>query len=180
MAGPGESVAVLVDPPHADDRWMVRAARPVAASPRAAPAPARDVDPLAASPPDLSNVRVLVVDDEADARELLAFVLTRFHADVHTAASAAEALTMLDTFVPDVLLSDIGMPGMDGFAFIASVRRRPPERGGRVPAVAVTACARVEDRSRALDSGFQGHVPKPIDAVEILGIVAALASRSPR
>lgn len=126
-------------------------------------------------PPDLSHLTVLVVDDEADARELLRFVLQAARADVHTAASGAEALALLDSCAPDVLLSDLTMPGMDGFEFIAAVRRRPPERGGRVPAVAVTACARADDRLRALGSGFQLHVPKPVDTAALLRIVAFLA-----
>lgn len=171
----GEPVAVDKDRPSGGGPYAVRPSLPAATTDRDEPGPERRNESFP-GPPDLSNLRVLVVDDEADARELLEFVLTRFRADVHTAASAAEALAILDTFVPDVLLSDISMPGMDGFEFIASVRRRSPERGGDVPAVAVTACARAEDRTRALDSGFQRHVPKPVDALEILGVVASLAA----
>lgn len=124
---------------------------------------------------DLSHLTVLVVDDERDARELLEFVFTRVHAAVRTAASAAEALALLDALVPDVLVSDISMPDMDGFDFIRCVRRRSPEHGGQVPAVAVTACARAEDRARAIASGFQRHVPKPVDVAELVDIVASLA-----
>lgn len=168
------SVAVHKERRSGSEAHAPRASRSVTVADRREPEAFQNSEPLT-GPPDLSHVRVLVVDDEADARELLEFVLTRFHADVQTAASAAEALKILDTFVPDVLLSDISMPGMDGFEFITLVRRRPTVRGGRVPAVAVSACARAEDRTRALDSGFQRHVPKPVDALEILGIVAALA-----
>jgi CheY-like chemotaxis protein len=157
----------------------LRSSRPSPAPRPGTPAPARQPD-ASAGLPDLSHLKILIVDDEADARELLQFVLTRFHADVHTAASAAEALAILDSFLPDVLLSDIGMPGMDGCEFIRAVRQRPPERGGHVPAAAVTASARIEDRSRALGSGFQVHVPKPVDVVDLLGVVTALASPRPR
>ncbi|MGE0813976.1 MAG: ATP-binding protein [Vicinamibacterales bacterium] len=131
-------------------------------------------------PPGLKNLKVLVVDDEPDARDLLQTVFAGCGADVRTAASAADALTLMDAVVPDVLVSDIGMPEMDGYQFMTAVRRRPPARGGRTPAVALTAYARIEDRTRALVSGFQVHVPKPVEPVEILAVVASLASVNPR
>lgn len=129
-------------------------------------------------PPALNGLRVLVVDDEPDARDLLQSILSQCHAKVRAAASATEALDALETFVPNVVVSDIGMPDLDGYHLISEIRRRPPDRGGRVPAIALTAYARIEDRARCLRSGFQVHVPKPVEPVEILAIVASLAPTS--
>jgi CheY-like chemotaxis protein len=111
----------------------------------------------------LRGLRVLVVDDEPDTREMLTMVLSQCQAEVTTAASAREAMEILPTLRPDVLISDIGMPGEDGYALIRQVRALPPEQGGGVPAVALTAFARSEDRTLALVSGFQMHIPKPVD-----------------
>lgn len=135
--------------------------------------------PPAGCPPALKHLKLLVVDDEADARDLLQIVFAHCQADVRTAGSAAEALTLMDSFAPDVLVSDLGMPHMDGYQLIIEVRKRSPERGGRIPAVALTAFTRVEDRTRALMSGFQVHVPKPVEPVELLTVVAALAPPDP-
>ena len=126
-------------------------------------------------PPVLENLRVLVVDDEADARELLTAVLTLCKAEVLTVATAAEALTALERHRPDVLVSDIGMPEVDGFELIRKVRALPREKGGRVPAVALTAYARVEDRMRALSAGYQMHVPKPVEPAELVTVISSLA-----
>jgi signal transduction histidine kinase len=120
----------------------------------------------------LAKVHVLLVDDEADALELTAEILRRCGARVTTAGSAAEARELLQRQRPDVLVSDIAMPGEDGFALLQSVRMLPPELGGSVPAVAMTAYAREEDRARSLAAGFRCHIPKPIDPP---GFVAALA-----
>ena len=98
-------------------------------------------------------------------------------AKVVTAASAAEALTLLEEVRPDVLISDIGMPGEDGYELIAKVRSLPVERGGKTPAVALTAYARAEDRLRALRTGYQMHVPKPVELAELVAIVSRLAER---
>lgn len=139
------------------------------------------VEPLALQcPPGLKHLKVLVVDDEADSRDLLAILLEQCQAEVRTAGSAAAALALLDDFSPDVIVSDIGMPDMDGYHFIAEVRRRSPDRGGCVPAIALTAFSRSEDRTRAFVSGFQVHVPKPAAPIELLAAVAALASVHPR
>ena len=129
-------------------------------------------------PPSLAGLRVLVVDDEADTRVLLRAMLERCGSEVMTAASAAEALELFKESRPDVLVSDIGMPGEDGYALIGSVRKLEEGRGGRVPAVALTAYARAEDRVRALRAGFQVHVPKPIEPVELVTVVASLAGRT--
>jgi PAS domain S-box-containing protein len=125
----------------------------------------------------LSGIRVLVVDDEPDARDLVATVLEHQGAEVKTAESAAEALGLVERLRPDVLLSDIEMPGESGYALIHNVRKLPAERGGRVPAAALTAYARLEDRTRALRAGFQMHVPKPLNPTELATIVASLAGR---
>jgi PAS domain S-box-containing protein len=129
-------------------------------------------------PPSLAGLRVLVVDDEADTRVLLRAMLERCGSEVMTAASAAEALELFEQSRPDVLVSDIGMPEADGYALISRVRRLEAGRGGRVPAIALTAYARAEDRVRALRAGFQVHVPKPIEPVELVTVVASLTGRT--
>ena len=119
----------------------------------------------------------MAVDDDADARKLLETVLTRCRAKVTVVSTPAEALEAVRRLRPDVLLSDIEMPGTDGYAFIAQVRALPPEEGGQTPAAALTAYARVEDRTRALRAGFQLHVPKPVEPSELVAVVANLAKR---
>jgi CheY-like chemotaxis protein len=121
---------------------------------------------------------VLVVEDETDTREFVAYALKGAGAEVKTAALAQEALDTLEGWTPDVLVSDIGMPGIDGYAFIGEVRRREAESGGRLPAVALTAYAGVEDRRRAISAGFQTHLAKPLDPAEMVAAVAKLAGRS--
>jgi PAS domain S-box-containing protein len=125
----------------------------------------------------LQGVKVLVVDDEPDTLELLRIVLELSGALVVTANSAAKALERLEETDPDVLLSDIGMPDKDGFDLIREVRSLPPERGGRVPAVALTAYTRAEDRTTALAAGFDMHIPKPVQPADV---VAAVANLTPR
>nr|MBA3241074.1 response regulator [Acidobacteriota bacterium] len=129
-------------------------------------------------PPRLDGLRVLVVDDEADTLDLLSSLLERCGAEVTTAASAAEALESFAARTPEILISDIGMPGEDGYALIESIRALEAQRGGdRTPAIALTAYATVEDRVRALQAGFQVHVPKPIEPVELMAFVASFAVR---
>jgi PAS domain S-box-containing protein len=135
--------------------------------------------PGPAAAPVLGGVRVLVADDEADPRELLRTVLEQHGAEVIAAGSAAEALALLQRERPDVLISDIAMPDSDGYALIRKVRGLVPERGGRIPAVALTAHARTQDRTRALEAGFQLHVPKPVEAAELVAVVASLLGRTP-
>jgi CheY-like chemotaxis protein len=124
---------------------------------------------------DLSGVRVLLVDDEADARELLAEVLQQYGAVVTTVASADEALQALRSLRPTVLISDIGMPGEDGHSLIRRVRALPPEAGGRTPAAALTAFARSEDGRRSLAAGFLRHATKPIQPAALAALVLELA-----
>jgi CheY-like chemotaxis protein len=129
---------------------------------------------------DLAGVRVLVVDDDADARELLRRVLAHCRADVITASGANEALEILRTQKMDVLVSDIGMPEMDGYQLIRQLRRRSTDEGGKVPAVALTAFARSEDRTKALLAGYHVHIAKPIEPQELVATVASLAGRISR
>ena len=133
-----------------------------------------------AAGPSLRGVRVLVVDDEPDARALLRRLLEDCDAVVSTAASAAEALERLTAQTPDVLVSDIGMPGEDGYALIGRIRALGPERGGEVPAVALTAYARPEDRTKAVLAGYQHHAAKPVEPAELVTLVASLAGRAGR
>ncbi len=122
---------------------------------------------------DLGGVSVLVVDDDADARELLGSLLERCRARVRLAASGEEGLVLLQAECPHVLVSDIGMPEMDGYEFIRHVRALPAERGGRVQALALTAYANPADRARSLQAGFQGYLTKPVNPAELLGAVAS-------
>ena len=120
------------------------------------------------------------VDDEADARELLRRVLESRGAKVFTAASASQALDLVTKEKPDVLVSDIGMPEEDGYSLIRRVRALEPERGGGVPAIALTAYARAEDRMKAITAGFQMHLSKPVETAELLTMVSSLAGRMPK
>jgi signal transduction histidine kinase/ActR/RegA family two-component response regulator len=129
-------------------------------------------------PPALEGLNVLAVDDEPDARELLAMVLRQCGANVTTCGSAAEALAELERHTPDVLVSDIGMPGEDGYYLIRKVRALDPDRGGRIPAVALTAYARAEDRMQALSAGYSMHVPKPVEPAELAVVIASLTRRA--
>jgi PAS domain S-box-containing protein len=133
---------------------------------------------IAASAPDLSALRVLVVDDEPDTLEFLQTALNQFGAEVFTASSSAEALSALPRWKPDVLVSDLGMPQEDGFALIGKVRALAPGQGGDTPAAALTAYVREEDRARALDAGYQAHLPKPVDPSALARVVAGLAGRN--
>jgi len=130
-----------------------------------------------ACPPQIEGLRVLVVDDDVDARELLQVILENCGARVRTASSAAAALEAIRADVFDVLISDIGMPEEDGYSLIAKVRALGKERGGSLPAAALTAYAGEEDRIRVLRSGFQIHVPKPVSPSELVAVVANLAAR---
>ena len=127
--------------------------------------------------PALQGLHVLVVDDEPETRDLLVTVLSRCGAEVRSSASAQDALDALKAWHVDVLVSDIGMPGEDGYDLIRKVRAMDPACGGRIPAVALTAYARVEDRLRALSAGFQMHVAKPVEPLELATVVASFAWR---
>jgi CheY-like chemotaxis protein len=123
-------------------------------------------------------VSVIVVDDDVDSRELIALMLADQGAAVSCASSAGEALALLEKGPPDVLVSDIGMPDVNGYSLIRRIRSLSAARGGRTPAVALTAYARAQDGERAFTAGFQAHVTKPIDAARLAAVVANLAGIS--
>ena len=160
--GPGRGSTFVVRLPSLAERPIPA----VAEGPRAEPA----------APPRLHDLTVLVVDDHEDARELMCAVLSRCGAKVVAVDSTAAALAALDRCRPDVILSDLEMPGEDGYSLIRKVRERPAEQGGDVPAAALTAYARTEDRLHSLRAGFHRHVPKPVQPDELAEIVASLAA----
>jgi signal transduction histidine kinase/ActR/RegA family two-component response regulator len=126
----------------------------------------------------LVGMRALFVDDEADAREIITMLLAGCGAEVRTASSAPEALAACDEWRPEILIADIGMPGEDGYTLMKKLRALEKLRGGHIPAIALTAYARQEDRLRALSAGYERHVPKPIEPDELLAAVASLANRT--
>lgn len=173
--GPGQGSTFTIELPVAAIHDLL--AHPDGAHPTAEPPPPPP-DTANSAPSfkvDLAGVKVLCVDDEPDACMLVKRALELNGATVVTAASAAEGLELLRRERPAVLLTDIGMPGQDGFHLIAQVRELPPEQGGSTPAVALTAFARSEDRRRALIAGFQMHLPKPVEPAELIAVVASLA-----
>ncbi|HEY0136034.1 MAG TPA: ATP-binding protein, partial [Nannocystis sp.] len=151
------------------------------AAPRPRPArvaPGRDPHgPGLPAPPELAGLHVLVVEDEPDTGEMLRNLLEQCGLEVTLADSVATALDRFAERRPDLLLSDIGMPGEDGHVLIQRIRRLPAGHGGDLPAVALTAYARAEDRTRALLAGFDNHVAKPVDPGELLAVLASLATR---
>jgi signal transduction histidine kinase/PAS domain-containing protein len=167
--GPGRGSVFVVTLPVA----ALRPAVETAIAPRAAGHPMPAVEDYVA----VDGVRVLVVDDDADAREMVRRLLQERGCVVATAGSVNEALHVLGRGRFDVLVSDIGMPGEDGHALIRRIRALGAEAGGDIPAVALTAYARPEDRAKALRAGFQRHTVKPIDPVELFSLVARLAGR---
>lgn len=136
--------------------------------------PLTDAQPVAV---DLTGLKVLAVDDSEDTRELLTMILDAYGAETRVAASGTEVLANLATFFPDILICDIGMPDMDGYDLLQRVRTLPDAKGRSIPAIAVTAFAREEDRQRALTQGFQYHVAKPIKPQELVSAIAQLAMR---
>jgi len=141
--------------------------------------PARPLErlaPIAAPPPTFQHLHVLVVDDDADTREIVRTVLGDAGADVVAATSAAEGLARVDERVPDVIIADVGMPDQDGYAFLEHVRARLSQRGTSPPAIALTAYARPMDRERALAAGFQRHISKPFDPRILTQAVAEVVS----
>jgi CheY-like chemotaxis protein len=124
---------------------------------------------------NLDGLRVLVVEDDDDTREVLTLGLSLYGAEVFAVASAAEAIVELEKQHPDVILSDIGLPDEDGLEMIRRVRRLPPSRGGRVPAVAVTAFTLGDDAEEASRAGFQRHFRKPVETQSLFGAVEDLA-----
>ncbi|HYP77816.1 MAG TPA: ATP-binding protein [Polyangiaceae bacterium] len=175
----GGTIKVESAGPNCGSRFVVRL--PYAAS-RNSPAPlagnALQMDfepPSRLTAPELRGIRVLVVDDDDDSRDLVVSILEKCEAITYAASSAEQALSIIVRDHPDVLVSDIGMPGMDGYELVRAVRALPDERAQRVPAVAVTAYARQEDQRRALAEGFQLHVAKPIEPASFAQAVARLS-----
>jgi CheY-like chemotaxis protein len=122
-------------------------------------------------------VRILVVEDDPDARDLLRTTLELEGARVTVAGTVQEALAALEARLPDVVVSDIGMPGEDGYALIRKVRALGPERGGQVPAAALTGFAAGDDTTRVLSAGYQVHLPKPVEPSQLAHVVGTLAGR---
>ena len=123
----------------------------------------------------LSGIRILVVDDDTDSRDFITFVLEQEGAEITAAASATEALNALPQCQPDLLVSDIGMPEIDGYMLVKQVRSWSLERGAEIPAIALTAYAGEYDQKRALSAGFQAHVSKPAEPDQLIAIVVQLA-----
>lgn len=156
---------------------LPRAEAPAAASrTRGTPPPMPAPEAPEAAVRDLAGLTVLVVDDARDGRELIARILTDCHARVRVAASAREAFEALRAERPDVLISDLGMPEVDGFELIGWVRALPRAEGGQLPAIALTAFARPEDRLKALEAGFSTHISKPVEPGELIAAVASVAA----
>ncbi len=167
-AGPGKGASFFVRLPRAPEHTSA-VMRPPAA-------PEGECVTEAASIPGakLEGVRVLVVDDEPDAVDLVRSILEQQGARVTTTTSAHEALARFEAEVPDIVVSDLGMPGESGFGLIRRIRVRTPDDGGRVPAIALTAYASVSDRTRALQEGFTSHVAKPTEPAELVAVVSAI------
>jgi len=126
-------------------------------------------------PPELVGLKILVVDDELDTCEMVSTAFEECDAEIKIATSAAEALGQMDEWTPHVLIADISMPEMDGYELIRQIRTRDPQEGGKIPAVALTAMVRIEDRTKALNAGYQMHVAKPVELGELCAVVASLA-----
>ena len=174
----GGTVAVDSGGPGRGTTFMVRLPVVDAAAESQRLAPVSPVEAGMEEAPRLDGLRVLVVEDEPDARQLIAAVLQRRGAGVFLAASGREGLETLQRERPDVVLSDIAMRSEDGYDFIRRVRALPPEGGGRTPAAALTGYGRLEDRMRALSAGFQLHAAKPVEPAELVAVVASLAGRT--
>ena len=127
--------------------------------------------------PSLGGLRILVVDDDADARDVISAVLSQAGAEVATASSTPQAIDLIDSWGPNILISDIGMPNQDGYDLIRKVRARSTDRASQIPAIALTAFARSQDRLKALSAGYQMHVAKPIEPLELVTVVASLTHR---
>ncbi|HEY9664023.1 MAG TPA: response regulator, partial [Allocoleopsis sp.] len=130
--------------------------------------------PIADQLVQLPGLQALVIDDEPDLRDIIAFVLEQAGATVRLAASASAALQLIEQSLPDVIVCDIGMPNMDGYMLMRQLRALPPEQGGQIPAIALTAYAGESDRQQALAAGFQQHLAKPVEPDELVNAVAKL------
>jgi signal transduction histidine kinase/DNA-binding response OmpR family regulator len=140
--------------------------------------PAEPVQEISEQLPSLRGLSVLVVDDRPDAREIISEILRRQHAEVVTAESAPQALHSIASAIPHLLVTDLGMPDQDGYALLRQLRELPPDQGGNLPVIALTAYASAEDRHRVLEAGFQAHLSKPVDPQELVQAVHAFAVRA--
>lgn len=174
-SSPGENLGATFNVSFPSLSVSNQTVKNAAASPRANPE--TQIGAVDDCTPELAGLRVLIVDDEADSRELLNLVLAGCGASAASAASAAEALALLKIEKFDALVSDIGMPEEDGLSLIGKIRKMPVDRGGALPAVALTAYARAEDRTQTLRAGFQQHIAKPIDAQELVRAIANLVGQ---
>jgi CheY-like chemotaxis protein/anti-sigma regulatory factor (Ser/Thr protein kinase) len=173
----GGSVEVHSDGENTGSTFIVKIPlAPVRTSKAAAPASVAPAEKLTC-PPELAGLNVLVLDDERDAAELVQALLQRANAVVTLATSVKEAFASIRRNKPDVIVSDIGMPEEDGYAFIKRLRALSRDEGGRIPAVALTAYARADDRRKALLAGFQNHAAKPVEPQELLIVIANLVGR---
>jgi CheY-like chemotaxis protein len=126
-------------------------------------------------PSPLNNIRLLVVDDDIDTRHFLTIALQQAGAEVRAVTSVNEALSAIQEYPPDILISDIGMPEEDGYTLIRKLRRLEPERGGRIPAIALTAYAREEDTTQALEAGFHMYAAKPVEPAKLIDMIVKLS-----
>jgi PAS domain S-box-containing protein len=161
--GPGRGTTITVLLPQASGAGAARRA------------PSVSPERVSGGDGPFAGLKVLLIDDEEDAREAMRRILQQNGMLVTAAASAQEAFELVERLQPDIMLSDVAMPGEDGLAFIRRVRLLPLDRGGRIPAAALSAYAGVEDRRKALLAGFQYHIPKPVDPDHVLAVIAAMA-----
>lgn len=131
-------------------------------------------------PVNLERLQILFVDDDLDVLQLVKLILTNAGAVVSTAGSGQQALELLGTTRPDVIISDISMPGFDGYQFIEQVRKLGPEAGGRTPAIALTAHTRGKDQQKALAAGFNHHLSKPMRALQLIGAICEVVEKTGR
>jgi signal transduction histidine kinase/ActR/RegA family two-component response regulator len=172
-AGEGAGAAFIVELPLAG----LKAASGAARLSRETTRPGSIGVPSLADPARLDGLRILAVDDQRDALEVTEAILTQSGAIVRTCTNADECLEQVQDWRPDVLIADIGLPQQDGYALIERLRSLDAVHGGKTPAIALTAYARVEDRMKILSAGYQMHVPKPVEPAELVTIVASLAGR---
>lgn len=126
---------------------------------------------------NLAGLKVLVVDDDPDSRDLVAFLLQEYGIEVIVLASAVEVLKTLASTQPDILLCDIGMPDMDGYMLMRQIRSLPPEQGGQIPAIALTAYAGESNQKQALKAGFQWHLAKPVEPMDVISVIVKLTKK---
>ena len=184
-AGEGQGATFTVRLPRAGSNGTAGAPGPAAADRPAADEGPPAIEPGSKTPPEdradrlpsLEGLRILVVDDEPDARSLVVEILTRRGATVRSCPSASEGRSVLEEWTPDVLVSDIGLPEESGYTFIRTVRALGPERGGDVPAIALTGYARLANRLEALSAGYDLHIAKPVEPSELILMVASVAGR---